>query len=79
MGEKSIGKWRMCEQLATMKNDTKTKRQNADRRCSVKAGQLDQHGLDRLQRIQLSALAYGANCCQNVGKTAQSCSRCVDS
>lgn len=50
MGEKSIGKWRMCEQLATMKNDTKTERQNADRRCSVKARQLD-----RRQRIQLSA------------------------
>lgn len=74
MGEKSIGKWRMCEQLATMKNDTKTERQNADRRCSVKARQLE-----RRQRIQLSAPAYGANCCQNVGKTAQSCSWCVDS
>lgn len=74
MGEKSIGKWRMCEQLVTMKNDTKTERQNADRRCSVKARQLD-----RRQRIQLSAPAYGANCCQNVGKTAQSCSWCVDS
>lgn len=74
MGEKSIGNWRMCEQLATMKNDTKTERQNADRRCSVKARQLD-----RRQRIQLSAPAYGANCCQNVGKTAQSCSWCVDS